>query len=43
MWESPHILLDDDRPKRARKRREQPELKCGRIVTAKPSKRLPGP
>ena len=43
VWESPNIARCDYRPKPARKRREQPELKCGRIVTATPPKRLRGP
>ena len=30
-----------DRPKRSRKRRKQPELKCGRIVTILPKFKRP--
>jgi hypothetical protein len=43
MRESLNIARCEYRPKQARKRRDQPELKCGRIVTAKPPKRLRGP
>jgi hypothetical protein len=37
MMESPNVARYDHRPKRSRKRRKQPELTYGRIVTI-PSK-----
>src|ERR1051325_6477443 len=40
---SPIIVYSDYKPKRTRKRREQPELTCGRIVSAKAPKGVRGP
>jgi hypothetical protein len=41
MWESPTIARRDYRPQRFRKRRKQPELTCGRIVTILPKIKRP--